>query len=72
MRQDGNFGGISLSGEYVKSDYFSRLKKLGDFEAATRTPSAYHHPYLDFGISKIHEKFYYVIGKMWKLFSYLL
>ena len=59
-------GGISTSGEFVKSDYFSRLKKLGDFDLATKTSyvdeTAYHYAYLDFGISQIYGKYYYVIG----------
>ena len=60
-------GGISTSGESVKSDYFSRLKKLGDFASATKVSEftdsdAYHYPYLDFGISKIYGNYYYVIG----------
>ena len=59
-------GGMSTSGKFVKSDYFSRLKKLGDFVAATKVSNgssdAYHFPYFDFGISKIYGKFHYVIG----------
>ena len=66
---DGNFigrrsYGISTSGEYLKSDYFSRLEKLGDFLLAAKDSGsdAYHYPYLDFGISKIYGNYYYVIG----------
>ena len=55
-------GGISSSGEFVKSDYFTRLKKLGDFKSATRDSNAYHYPYLDFAISRIYGKYHYVIG----------
>ena len=58
-------GGISSSDEFVTSDYFSRLKKLGDFDSATKVSNysdAYHYPYLDFGITRIYEKYHYVIG----------
>ena len=54
--------GISPSGEYVTSDYFSRLDKLGDFRVATAISGGYPHPYLDFGISEIFGRFYFVIG----------
>ena len=59
-----NSAGISTSGEFVNSQYFSRLKKLGDFDSATTISSsdAYHYPYLDFGISQIHGKLHYVTG----------
>ena len=58
--------GISTSGEFVTSDYFSRLKKLGDFKVATRSfaGGGYPYPYLDFGITEIYHKFYFVIGKI--------
>ena len=55
-------GGISSSGKFLKSDYFSRLQKLGDFDSAAKIISAYHYPYLDFGISQIFGNYYYVIG----------
>ena len=59
-------GGISSSGKFLKSDYFSRLQKLGDFASATKvsvnSSDAYHYPYLDFGISGIYGNYYYVIG----------
>ena len=60
-------GGISTSDEFLKSDYFSRLKTLADFDSATKisipeVSYAYHYPYLDFGISRIYGKFHYVIG----------
>ena len=63
--------GISTSGEFLKSDYFARLKKLGDFDSATRVSpegyhpvrvGGYHFPYLDFGISQIYRKYHYIIG----------
>ena len=60
-----NSAGISKYGEFVTSAYFSRLKKLGDFDSATKVPElrdAYHYPYLDFGISQIYDKLHYVIG----------
>ena len=44
------------------SDYFSRLDKLRDFKVATYDNGAYPYPYLDFGITEIHQKLYYVIG----------
>ena len=66
VRSNYDSGGISTTGEFVNSDYFSRLKKLGDFDSATKVPyesfDAYHYPYLDFGISQIYGKYYYVIG----------
>ena len=61
-------GGISSSGKFLKSDYFSRLTKLGDFASAKKILTgsselvAYHYPYLDFGISQIFGNYYYVIG----------
>ena len=55
-------GGISPSGDFVKSDYFSRLSKLGDFKVATDSDGGYPYPYLDFGITEIYQKFYFVIG----------
>ena len=60
-------GGISSSGKFLKSDYFSRLQKLGDFDSATKVSfvtvsDAYHYPYLDFGISTNYGNYYYVIG----------
>ena len=60
-------GGISSSGKFLKSDYFSRLEKLGDFASATKVSYddlsvGYHYPYLDFGISGIYGNYYYVIG----------
>ena len=57
-------GGITSSGEFIKSDYFSRLEKLGDFASATSVSNAYHKPYLDFAISKIYGKYHYIIGML--------
>ena len=55
-------GGISTSGDFVVSDYFSRLRKLGDFRVATEDRGGYPYPYLDFGITEIYQKLYFVIG----------
>ena len=55
-------GGISTSGDFVKSKYFSRLEKLGDFKVATNHGGGYSYPYLDFGITENYQKFYFVIG----------
>lgn len=55
-------GGITSSGEFVVSDYFYRLKKLGDFASATRISHAYHNLYLDFAISEVFGKYHYIIG----------
>ena len=60
-------GGISSSGDFVRSDYFSRLEKLGDFKVATDRLGGYHYPYLDFGITEIYQKFYFVIGMIFYL-----
>ena len=59
----GNFyGGIDENGEWVTSQYFGRLEKLGDYAAATYWQGGYSRPYIDFGVSKIHNKYFYVIG----------
>ena len=58
-------GGINMAGTPVISQYFGRLKKhLGDYRAATfyNYTGGYCRPYIDFGISLIHQKYYYVIG----------
>ena len=60
----GIYGGINGNGKWVVSQYFQRLRKLGDFEAATRGFGGYSRPYIDFGISDIYKKYYYVIGKI--------
>ena len=62
--EHGNYGGIDKNGEWVTSKYFKRLGKLGDYAAATRPYGGYSRPYLDFGVSKIHEKYFYVIGEL--------
>ena len=59
-----NFGSINGNGKWVQSQYFERLKKLGDFTVATYIGSGYSRPYIDFGISEIHKKYYYAIGKL--------
>ena len=55
-------GGINENGKWVESQYFGRLGMLGDFKAATYWASGYSRPYVDFGISEIHNKYFYVIG----------
>ena len=59
----GRYGGIDNNGEWVGSQYFMRLEKLGDFNAATHCCGGYSRPYIDFGVSKIFEKYFYVIGE---------
>ena len=58
----GWYGGIDENGKWVKSQYFERLDKLGDFNAATFFMGGYSRPYTDFGISEIHSNYFYVIG----------
>ena len=54
---------ISTSGEFVRSgNYVDRLNSLGDFKVATSHSGGYPYPYLDFGISEVYGKFYFVIG----------
>ena len=62
--ENGMVGGINGNGKWVRSQYFDRLDELGDFTAATCTDGGYSRPYIDFGISEIHHKHYYVIGKL--------
>ena len=57
-------GGINKNWKAVESQYFERLKKLGDFKVATWCLGGYCRPYIDFGISDIHHKYYFVIGKL--------
>ena len=57
-----DYGGINVNGKWVESPYFRRLDKQGDFRAATHVYGGYCRPYIDFGISEIHQKYYYVIG----------
>ena len=60
----GEYGGIDIYGEFVKSQYFKRLKELGDYAAATfNVTGGYSRPFIDFGISKIHKNYFYVIGE---------
>ena len=58
----GVYGGFNGNGKWVSSQYFLRLNLLGDFKAATFDLGGYSRPYIDFGISQIHQKYYYVIG----------
>ena len=51
----------------MKSDYFSRLDKLGDFRVATDDNGGYPYPYHDFGITEIYQKLYFVIGMIFYL-----
>ena len=60
----GAYGGIDENGEWVRSQYFRRLDKLGDYNAATNDRGGYSRPNLDFGVSKIHKKYFYVIGEL--------
>ena len=48
---------------WIKTDYFRRLEKLGDYKIATQL-RGYDTPFLDFGISKIFDSHYYVIGNL--------
>ena len=60
----GYYCGIDENGEWVKSQFFKRLRKLGDYVAATyHSKGGYSRAYIDFGISKIHKKYFYVIGE---------
>ena len=61
---NGSYGGINGNGKWVKSQYFKRLRNLGDFAAATGCMDGYSRPYIDFGISEIHKKYFFVIGKL--------
>ena len=66
-REDRNYlrrGGINENGKWVTSQYFERLRKLGDFKTATWWRGGYSRPYIDFGISEIHQRYYHVIGKL--------
>ena len=57
-------GGIDENGEWVTSQYFRRLKELGDYAAATCPYGGYSRPYIDFGVSKIYDESFYVIGEL--------
>ena len=61
--EDGWVGGIDKNGQLVKSQYFGRLEKLGDYNAATYYRGGYSRPYIDFAISMIHKNHFYVIGE---------
>ena len=56
-------GGIDENGKWVLSQYFKRLDKLGDYNAATYKYGGYNRPCIDFGVSKINEKYFFVIGE---------
>ena len=60
--ETGYNGGINKNKKWVWSQYFKRLNKLGDFQAATWLKGGYSRPYIDFGISEIHKKYYYITG----------
>ena len=62
--EHGRHGGIDENGEWVISKYFRRLYKLGDYRAATCPNGGYSRPYIDFGVSKIYEEYFYVIGEL--------
>ena len=56
-------GGIDKNWKWVTSRYFERLFELGDFKAATHYRGGYDRPYINFGLSKIYEEYFYVIGE---------
>ena len=60
----GQYGSINENGKWVRSQYFERLLQFGDFKVATHSEGGYGRPYVDFGISEIHKKYYYVLGKL--------
>ena len=62
--ESGWAGGINGNGKWVESQYFRRLDKLGDYTAATHYGGGYSRPYIDFGVSKMHEKYFYIIGEL--------
>ena len=62
--EGGWHGGINGNGKWVESDYFKRLEAVGDFKAASWREGGYSRPYIDFGMSEIHKKYYYIIGKL--------
>ena len=62
--EGGYYGGIDENRKWVTSNYFERLKRLGDFAAVTFGLGGYSRPYIDFGVSKIHKKYFYVIGEL--------
>ena len=50
--------GINEYGKCVGSQYFDRLNESRDVIAATYPNGGYSRPYIDFGISEIHKKYY--------------
>ena len=54
--------GIIGNGKLVDFQYFERLRKLGDFVAAALPDGGYSRPYIVFGISEIHKKYFHIIG----------
>ena len=65
LNEEGDWGGISEKGSPVKSPYFYKLRhNLGAFKVATNKKGGYVTPFLDFGISEIHKKHYFVIGEL--------
>ena len=63
-------GVLDENGQWVTSQYFKRLNKLGDYNAARNYGGGYSRPYIDFGVSKIHEKYFYAIGEF-KFFKFV-
>ena len=51
--KSGEYGGFIGNGNWVESQYIARLKKFGDFKAATHFEGGNRRPYMDFGISEI-------------------
>ena len=51
--KSGEYGDINGNGNWVESQYFARLKKFGDFKAATHFEGGYSRQNIDFGISEI-------------------
>ena len=63
-KEEADWGGISENSRFVKSPYFKKLRHdLGDFKAATNKNGGYVTPFIDFGISEIYKKHYFVIGQ---------
>ena len=66
----GRDGGIDKNGKKITSEYFKRLRELGDFKAAKNMFGGYSRPYIDFAISKIHSNYFFVIGEFRFKYSY--
>ena len=62
MEERYNGRGITASGEFAMSHYFDRLMEIGDFQVATDRNGGYPYPYLDFGITDMNGRLFYVIG----------